>query len=141
MNNMVQLCPGIGQKRVPHKKTIESQNHSLTPPKFNSSPLKSYLANRIYSSSHHFSGENSLLNFGGVLLLALDSNLRIGWSRLLFHSPVWIEWCETFCKFSSTPHHLHFIHIIMVTSAFKFRLQRNLRGLQPTFNKLRTRTT
>ena len=42
----------------------------FTPPRrFNSSPLKSYrnpIGSRIVFQSHHFSGVNSLLNFGGV---------------------------------------------------------------------------
>ena len=42
----------------------------LTPPKFNSLPLKSYLPNRKGLSSNHFSG--SMLNFGGVYLLLLS---------------------------------------------------------------------
>ena len=39
-----------------------------TPPKFNSSPLKSYLSKRKGSSSnHHFNFSGAMLNFGGVL--------------------------------------------------------------------------
>ena len=47
---------------------MEMTNHEqITPAKFNSSPLKSYLPNRKGSASnHHFSGVNSLFNFGGV---------------------------------------------------------------------------
>ena len=42
-------------------------HHQYTLPKFNSSPLKSYLPNKKGSSSNHpFSGETSLLNFRWV---------------------------------------------------------------------------
>ena len=45
----------------------QPKEFSITLPKFNSSPLKSYLPNRKGSSSnHHFSG--AMLNFGGVIL-------------------------------------------------------------------------
>ena len=49
------------------KSQLGFHSSKFTIPKFNSSPLKSYLPNRKGSSSkHHFS--RAILNFGGVLV-------------------------------------------------------------------------
>ena len=50
---------------------------STTHLKFNSSPLKIYRVSKgRLSSNHHFSGVNSLLNFGGVALII--------WEEMMF---------------------------------------------------------
>ena len=58
-------------KLVGTQKLTKHQSKSPTHPKFNSLPLKSYRApigkDDIFLC-HHFSGENELLNFGGVHL-------------------------------------------------------------------------
>ena len=57
-------------------------------PKFNSSPLKSYqnpIGSRIVFLSHHFSGVNSLLNFGGA-----RQNQTKTTHSLSTYQPLWI---------------------------------------------------
>ena len=51
-----------------HGENGDVTNDSYTFPKFDSSPLKSYLPNREekLSSNHHFS--RAMLNFGGIYL-------------------------------------------------------------------------
>ena len=60
-----------------------------TPPKFNSSPLKSSLPNRKGSSSnHHFSGVNELLNFGAVNELFFNPiNLSPKTTGIIYFTP------------------------------------------------------
>jgi len=66
---------GMGTKTSKRIKSKRSKKKMNNFPKFNSSPLKSYLPNRKGSSSnHHFSG--AMLNFGGVTSRNSKNNAR-----------------------------------------------------------------